>query len=75
MLEIDEKVPFYICSKKTDGKCVLNENNECFEECNHISIPVHAKHKNAVVLFEKFCDTFNLVIDDYGRLVCTEKEK
>lgn len=74
MVEIDEVMPFYICKKQADGKCVLNNSNDCFEECNHTTNPAFAKDHESVNIFEKFCDTFHVVVDDYGRLVCTEKE-
>lgn len=74
MLEIDEMMPFYICEKRKDGKCVLNECNDCCDECKHTTNLMYAKNPDAAATFGKFFDTFNVVIDDYGRLVCMEKE-
>ena len=75
MLEIEEKIPFYICEKDhTSGMCVLNGGNECFEECNHVTNPMYALNKSSVMLLDQFFETFNVVIDDMGRLLCIEKE-
>lgn len=76
MLEIDEKMPFYICeySECNSGfKCPVNSHG-CYEDCKHTTSPFHAENPESVKIFEKFCDTFHVVVDDYGRLVCTEKE-
>lgn len=70
MLEIDEKVPFYICEFENLG----GDGPNCYAECHHTTSPFHAKHKEAVDIFNKFCDTFHVCVDDYGRLICTEKE-
>ena len=72
MIEIDEAVPYYICERP--GIC--HENDEpCFEECHHTTSPFHAKNPNTRVIFEEFMNTFHVVVDENGRLICTEKEK
>lgn len=71
MLEIDEMMPFYICGDKEMHE--LCQARYC-GACKHITNPSFAKNKEAVELFNKFCETFHVCIDDYGRLVCTEKE-
>lgn len=75
MIEIDEVMPFYICGEKVDaGECIVDENHYyCSEECHHITNPMYAKNKETIKLFEKFVDTFDVIVDDNGRLVCIEK--
>lgn len=77
MLEIEEIKPAYICEyHECDSGQPCPENKDgCIEECHHTSNPFHAENPESVKIFEKFCDTFHVVVDDYGRLVCTEKEK
>ncbi len=76
MLEIEETMPYYICEFENFGddgpSCFVN--GVCQKECHHTISPFHAKHKEAIDIFNKFCDTFHVCVDDYGRLVCTEKE-
>ena len=77
MLEIDEVMPHYICEYEecnSGFKCPEN-NKGCYEECKHTTSPFHAMNRETVALFMKFCDTFNVVVDDYGRLLCVEKEE
>lgn len=72
MLEIEEMMPFYIC-KKDNVRC--NQSITCGgEDCNHTTFPIHAKNTESIELFNRFFDTFHVCVDDYGRLVCTEKE-
>ena len=74
MLEIDEIVPFYLCKGGSSDICVVNMLS-CYEDCKHVTIPTFAKNESSVKIFEKFCETFNVVVDDYGRLNCFEKEE
>ncbi len=59
MLEIEEVIPYYL---------------EIDEEGGHIQNPLYAKNQESVIIFEKFFETFHVVIDEYGRLVCTERK-
>ena len=72
MLEIDEIMPYYIC-KRDQYDCLI-DGNGCFEECHHTSFPLHAKNQESVAILEAFTKRFSLVVDAYGRLVCTERE-
>ncbi len=71
MLEIDELVPVYICNRERN--CHYMNKFCCDEHCSHTFYPGNAKNKESIELFIKFCETFNVVVDDYGRLICTER--
>ena len=72
MIEIDEMVPLYICERSL-GSCFSN-SQLCDDECKHTWTPIHAVDQTAVSVFEEFASRFNVCVDDYGRLICTEKE-
>ena len=76
MIEIDEIMPFYLCSKfnKEFEPCLVN-NKPCFDECKHVQNPLFARDQEAVKIFETFVDRFNCLVDDNGRLCVWEKEK
>ena len=60
MLEIEEVIPEYFV---VDGENAQTVN------------PYYAKNQDAVRIFNEFRNTFFVWVDDYGRLVCSEKEK
>ncbi len=71
MLEIDEKIPYYICNQSKE--CCTSET--CGGEyCKHTTLPIYAAHPENVELLNKFFDVFDVSVDDYGRLNCIEKE-
>ena len=76
MLEIEEKIPHYICENAEHGieRNCLENGKPCYWDCHHVTNPGFAKNKETVDIFNKFCDTFHVCVDDYGRLLCTEKE-
>ena len=76
MLEINEVRPFYICKGDGNKKCILSVNGlECHNDCHHTTFEIHAKNKESVDLFTEFFNKFHVIVDDYGRLICTERKK
>lgn len=73
MLEIEEVMPFYLCNGPTAGFVCVDE--ECDEGCKHTTLGNFAKNPHSVRLLKKFVETFDFIVDDYGRLQCWEKEK
>lgn len=59
MLEIEEVIPFYLR----------------IDEDEHTTNPFYARNQEMVKLFEEFNKAFHVVVDDYGRLICTERKK
>lgn len=72
MIHIEELVPYYICNKEK----YCSTLGGCGDDmCNHTAVPHFARNDAAIFIFEQFADTFNLDVDENGRLICTEKEK
>ena len=74
MMEIDEVMPYYLCN----GARMCGDNKQwCGQDdgCKHTTCELFAKNEESVELFKRFTDSFHFVVDDYGKLICTEKEK
>lgn len=70
MIEIDESMPMYVCNK---ARVCANSEGCGGEWCNHTSSPMFAKNTKSVALFEEFFAKFSCVVDENGRLICTER--
>ena len=60
MLEIEEVIPEYFVVDSNHAQTVN---------------PYYAKNQDSVRIFNEFRERFFVWVDDYGRLVCTEKEQ
>lgn len=70
MIEIDESMPMYVCNKAR----VCGHSEGCGGDmCNHTVSPMFAKNTRSVALFEEFFAKFSCIVDENGRLVCTER--
>lgn len=80
MLKIDEVIPLYICkyAECTDWltcRTGINEEKPGYTViCHHTMLPIDAKNPESAELLDKFFNTFDVKIDELGRLVCKEKE-
>ena len=70
MIEIGDIHPLFLCNKSSPG-C---GSGECFEGCKHTTCELFAKNKDAIRIFNEFCDTFRCIVDDNGNLQIWEKE-
>ena len=72
LIEIEEVVPYYICNKSR----YCNKSEGCGGEfCHHTISPMFANNQEAITVLEEFKRRFHVVVDDYGRLICTEREE
>ncbi len=72
LIEIEEIVPYYICNKSR----YCNKSEGCGGDmCHHTISSTFAQNQDSIALLEEFKKRFHVVVDDYGRLICTEKEE
>ena len=70
MIDIEEAMPLYVCNKAR----VCAASGGCGTDmCNHTTGPMFAKNTRSVALFEEFFSKFSCVVDENGRLICTER--
>lgn len=74
MLEIENHEGFFICDHKKNVRCG-RESCEFSEEamCQHTHEKDYALNKESIDIFNKFFETFNVVIDDNMILLAWEK--
>lgn len=72
LIEIEEVVPYYICNKSR----YCNKSEGCGGDmCHHTISSTFAQNQDSIALLEEFKRRFHVVVDDYGRLICTEREE
>ncbi len=74
MLEIENHEGFFICDHKKNIPCG-KESCELFDEpfCSHTINKDYALNEESIDIFNKFFETFNVIIDDDMNLVAWEK--
>ena len=73
MFEIDDLRAFYICNKARF--CTGSPMCCDIDGCKHTVDKVFAKNKEAVEVFDKFKEMFDICyVDENGVLICAEKE-
>lgn len=74
MFEIDGMRPFYICNRARF--CASSVTCNSIDGCKHTVDKTFAKNKEAVEVFEKFKEMFDICyVDENGILICAEKER
>lgn len=72
MIEIDKVDALYLCNRND----VCNKSASCNEdECAHTTCETFAKNASSVEIFNKFFDTFDVIVGDHENLIVWEKEK